>query len=74
MAEVLPDIPVQYREIPEGIISVRVDIETGLLSRKTDHTTRFEYFVKGTEPTEYVDASQKLDKQNDIIEEEEGLF
>ncbi|NVK25177.1 MAG: penicillin-binding protein 1A [Gammaproteobacteria bacterium] len=72
MAEVLPDIPAQYREIPEGIVSVRIDIETGLLSRKTDHTTRFEYFIQGTEPTEYVDAFAT--PEEDIIEEEEGLF
>ncbi len=38
---------------PKGIISARIDLATGLLTRKTDHTTSFEYFVEGTEPREY---------------------
>lgn len=69
-------VPLSYREIPEGVISVRIDRKTGLLSRKTDHTTRFEYFVKGTEPTKYADEfdPQTIDEEKDMIEEEEGLF
>ena len=69
-------VPLTYREIPEGVISVRIDRKTGLLSRKTDHTTRFEYFIKGTEPTKYVDEfePQTIDEEKDMIEEEEGLF
>ncbi|GGB44484.1 penicillin-binding protein 1A [Shewanella inventionis] len=39
---------------PKGIVSARIDLATGKLTRKTDHTTEFEYFVEGTEPKEYV--------------------
>jgi penicillin-binding protein 1A len=39
------------KEIPEGIVRVRIDRKTGLLTRKTDATSMFEYFKKGTEPT-----------------------
>ena len=69
-------VPEVYREIPEGIISVRIDRKTGLLSRKNDYTTRFEYFIKGTEPTKYADEfdPQTIDEEKDMIEEEEGLF
>lgn len=42
------------KAIPEGIIRVRIDRKTGLLTRQTDASSMFEYFVKGTEPTTYV--------------------
>lgn len=45
-----PEIPITP---PEGITSVRIDLKTGKLTRKSDHTTQFEYFISGTEPTEY---------------------
>ncbi|UCX03327.1 penicillin-binding protein 1A [Shewanella glacialimarina] len=45
-------------EPPKGIVSVRIDLETGKLTRKTDHTTAFEYFVAGTEPKEYAIETQ----------------
>ncbi|CAD2223261.1 Bifunctional murein transglycosylase/transpeptidase, family GT51 [Pseudoalteromonas sp. 3J6] len=60
-------------EPPEGLVSIRIDLETGLLSHKNDYTSRFEYFEKGTAPTKYV-----LAQPNDIFEEntktEEELF
>jgi len=40
-------------------VSVRIDLETGKLTRKTDHTTAFEYFVEGTEPKEYAAEAQE---------------
>ncbi|TMN78055.1 MULTISPECIES: penicillin-binding protein 1A [unclassified Pseudoalteromonas] len=65
-----PEAPI---EPPEGLVSIRIDLETGLLSHKNDYTSRFEYFDKGTAPTKYV-----LSQPNDIFEEdtktEEELF
>lgn len=76
MKEILPSIPVSYREIPEGIISVRIDADTGLLSRKTDYTSQWEYFIKGTEPTKYADSnsSMRLDQNKNQIKEDDELF
>lgn len=54
MQQALADVPEQNKVVPSGIVKVRIDRETGLLTRKTDHTSMFEYFIKGTEPTEYV--------------------
>ncbi|MCC4833934.1 PBP1A family penicillin-binding protein [Shewanella sp. 10N.7] len=51
---------------PKGIISARIDLATGLLTRKTDHTTSFEYFVEGTEPREY--AKEEIIDENIFIE------
>jgi penicillin-binding protein 1A len=60
-------------EPPEGLVSIRIDLETGLLSHKNDYTSRFEYFEKGTAPKKYV-----LAQPNDVFEEstktEEELF
>lgn len=44
---------------PRGIVSARIDLATGKLTRKTDYTTEFEYFVEGTEPKEYVTETQQ---------------
>ncbi|URQ90844.1 PBP1A family penicillin-binding protein [Pseudoalteromonas sp. SCSIO 43101] len=66
----MPEAPI---ELPEGLVSVRIDLATGLLSHKNDYTSRFEYFIKGTAPTKYV-----LDQPTDVFEEklstEEELF
>ncbi|NOU51069.1 penicillin-binding protein 1A [Pseudoalteromonas sp. JBTF-M23] len=51
-----PEAPV---EPPPGLISTRIDLKTGLLSNKNDHTSRFEYFISGTAPTKYA-----LDENN----------
>lgn len=76
MKEILPSIPVTNREIPEGLISVRIDADTALLSRKTDYTSLWEYFIKGTEPTKYTDnnSSMGLDQNKDQIKEDDELF
>ncbi|MBE0360500.1 penicillin-binding protein 1A [Pseudoalteromonas aliena] len=60
--EGVPEAPI---EPPEGLISIRIDLATGLLSHKNDYTSRFEYFDKGTAPTKYV-----LSQPTDIFEEE----
>ncbi|GAA59768.1 penicillin-binding protein 1A [Pseudoalteromonas sp. BSi20652] len=65
-----PEAPI---EPPEGLVSIRIDLATGLLSHKNDYTSRFEYFDKGTAPTKYI-----LSQPTDIFEEdtktEEELF
>ncbi|WP_428617962.1 penicillin-binding protein 1A [Shewanella sp.] len=58
---------------PEGIVSARIDLATGKLSRKTDHTSKFEYFIQGTEPKEFATEAQT---QEDIFIDDsvEDLF
>ncbi len=58
---------------PKGIISARIDLATGLLTRKTDHTTSFEYFVEGTEPTEYA-TEETIDDDIFIENPTDDLF
>ncbi|WOT05101.1 penicillin-binding protein 1A [Shewanella youngdeokensis] len=75
MKDALAGTPVEPVTPPEGIVSARIDLATGKLTRKTDHTSRFEYFIAGTEPTEYV-AEQEEDNSNIFIDtsEEDELF
>jgi penicillin-binding protein 1A len=65
-----PEAPI---EPPEGLVSIRIDLETGLLSHKNDYTSRFEYFDKGTAPTKYV-MSQPTDIFEEDTKTEEELF
>ena len=65
-----PQVPTQP---PEGIVSARIDLATGKLSRKTDHTSAFEYFIGGTEPEEF--ATQPEEQGNIFIDDPvEELF
>ncbi|EJL6262868.1 penicillin-binding protein 1A [Vibrio cholerae] len=54
MSLALQDVPVQQKAVPNNIVRVRIDRDTGLLTNKLDSSSMFEYFEAGTEPTEYV--------------------
>lgn len=60
MLEMIPDVPEQAMMQPEGIVRVRIDRKTGKLTRRTDASSMFEYFVKGTEPTTFVSENEML--------------
>ncbi|WNC68823.1 penicillin-binding protein 1A [Thalassotalea nanhaiensis] len=62
---------------PDNIVSIRIDKLTGKRTNKTDKSSRFEYFIKGTEPTEWVDKDnieQIIENQEETTIEEEELF
>lgn len=74
MSIILPEMPEQPVKPPVGLASVRIDLQSGLLSRSTDHTSAFEFFKAGTEPTQYVSADIKqisFDKENNKEEPKE---
>lgn len=60
--------------VPDDIVRVRIDRTSGKLTRRTDHTTLFEYFLRGTEPTVYVleddidDPAQQDEESVDVEE------
>ena len=72
MASALPTLEEESFVPPEGIVSVRIDKATGKLTTKTDRSSEFEYFIQGTEPTEYVteDNSGDILDGGDINEDE----
>lgn len=67
----LKDVPEKFPPTPVGIVSVRIDHKTGLLSQATDSSSSFEFFQQGTEPTQYAnptnpDLPQDQQKPADI--------
>lgn len=70
MHNALADVPKQSTTLPKGIIKLRIDNKTGLLTKDTNPATSlFEFFVKGTEPTQYVEEETD---NSVIIHNEDG--
>lgn len=57
MTVALANQPEQATMPPSGIVSVRIDIASGLLTQATDDSSAFEFFKQGTEPTLYVNGA-----------------
>jgi penicillin-binding protein 1A len=77
MQQALKDQPEVSRPIPTDVVKVRIDRSTGKLTHRTDHTSLFEFFIKGTEPTEYVREDEIIDLSEDAdaeASEEEEIF
>lgn len=76
MQNVLEGVPEDIKAIPEGIVRVRIDRATGKLTKRTDASSMFEYFIKGTEPTTFVvENSLELPIEEDTQQPElEELF
>jgi len=70
MKPVLEQFPERNWHQPEGIISVLIDGETGLLSKQGDRNTLFEFFVEGTEPTMYRQENRGVGGLGNGAEEE----
>ncbi len=71
MDAALQDVKEEFKPIPDGIITVRIDRATGLLTKRTDYSTLFEYFVEGTEPTTYVQGEFVVDPYEEFDEQDE---
>lgn len=61
MQVALKDMPETPMPIPEDILTIRIDRNSGKLTKRTDHTSLFEYFIRGTEPDIYVLEEELLD-------------
>lgn len=70
MASALSGVPEQRKKLPTNIVSVRIDIDSGLLTRKSDGSSMFEYFEKGTEPTQYYSRTENNDNIYESNEDE----
>ncbi|RUO18772.1 penicillin-sensitive transpeptidase [Aliidiomarina iranensis] len=58
-------------ELPPNMISVRIDQPSGRLTNRTDHTSMFEYFIRDTEPKEFVNPERR---PQEVFEDDDGLF
>ncbi|MFH1619933.1 MAG: PBP1A family penicillin-binding protein [bacterium] len=59
MEEVLKDQPVRDFSVPEGILFVTIDQETGKLALPSCKKRLLEAFIKGTEPKTFCDANHE---------------
>lgn len=71
METALEDASIEPFQVPPGLVMARIDLATGKLSRKSDYTTRFEYFLPGTAPTEYADEKSP---SKDIFADDDSIF
>lgn len=66
MRSALEDVAVKSTSVPQKIVRVRIDRDSGLLTNKLDASSVFEYFIQGTEPTEYVvEETQNIYSSNE---------
>jgi len=73
MKVALADYPDRGVGVPGGITTVRIDREMGLRTTKTDHTSRFEYFISGTEPSEYIKPETSSQHSAENIENDSNF-
>ena len=73
-AVALADFPEKFPPAPVGIVSVRIDNKTGLLSQATDNSSSFEFFQQGTEPTQYANPTNPDLPGNQQKPEEIDIF
>lgn len=77
MQQLSPSLPIHPMTPPVGLASVRIDLKTGLLSRKTDASSSFEYFMIGTEPNQYSGNDVQpisFDSKNPPVDKDIELF
>ncbi|HAK61386.1 MAG TPA: penicillin-binding protein [Nitrospiraceae bacterium] len=80
MFNVHKNMPIEEFMIPEEVVERNIDAETGLLAQEDDPEAIIDYFLPGTEPTEFAEAAQKqkagqfyqLDQMEAVEEEETG--
>ncbi len=53
MRVALEGTPEQSKQVPDNIVQVRIDRNSGMLTDNVGGNSMMEYFEKGTEPTEY---------------------
>ena len=73
MKVALKDVPERPLDVPENVVTVNIDAETGLLAAESSKNTLFEFFVQGTEPQRSViesGTSASSDNSNDATNEE----
>lgn len=60
MEGALQDVPPKMFPIPEDIVTVYIDEDTGLLASEACPSEKLEYFLIGTEPQVYCEAQQEV--------------
>lgn len=59
MAHALKEAPDEDFFMPEDVVQLKIDPETGLLARDDDPNAILDVFKRGTEPTQYAEAAKR---------------
>lgn len=70
MEKSLDSVPPKMFPIPENIVSVYIDEETGLLASEACPSETLEYFLAGTEPIQYCESTADERTTNDSLEQQ----
>jgi penicillin-binding protein 1A len=70
MREAIRHYPVRDFDAPAGIVSVRVDPDTGLLASASNPKAYFQPFLEGTEPTERATERNTLENAERLLRSE----
>ncbi|WP_041713277.1 penicillin-binding protein 1A [Paraglaciecola sp. T6c] len=73
MQQALDGVPEKKRPMPTDLVTTRIDLASGKLTQRTDHTSMFEYFMQGTAPTSYVSDSEFVDPAEESSEQSKPL-
>jgi len=77
MEEALKEVPPKLFPIPEGIVAVYIDEQTGLLASEACPSEHLEYFLEGTAPTQYCqplpDDEQPINQPHSPVKSETEL-
>jgi len=74
MKQALPHFPLEPFMQPNDIVSARIDKTTGKLTYKTDNSSVFEYFKKGTIPTELIPENNTYESNEDKTPSIDNIF
>ena len=67
MKKIMKDAPVRNFEVPEGVVFLEIDAETGLLPIPESASTILECFKEGTAPTEFAKKPEQVIEQEDFF-------
>ncbi|WP_425439711.1 penicillin-binding protein 1A [Pseudocolwellia agarivorans] len=74
MKEALPYFPYEQFIQPDNIVSARIDKATGKLTYKTDNSSVFEYFKKGTLPSEFIQQDNTYETNKSTTSTIDNIF
>jgi penicillin-binding protein 1A len=74
MREALKDSPQQARPVPPGIVTVKIDPETGQLTGTDQRNAIFEYFRNENVPKRYTPGQENPSGGRDVYEQINNIF
>ena len=63
MKKILEETPAEFFPVPQGVVFVRIDPQTGLLAKPDSEGSVFTCFLEGTAPTEYAPEENTHEKE-----------